>query len=269
MNPMAPDRSSPKAAAAPRRRLICLLTTLAALVALPCAALAAGADFSFPGIDVYVKGDGGNQQVASAIKIAVLLTLLSVLPSLVIALTAFTRIIVVLSMLRHAIGMQETPPNMVLIGLALLLTVFTMSPVIGKINDEAFEPFMNGRISLEQAMQKGVVPLREFMVRQTREQDLQLMVEVSHDEPPATLEQIKMTHLIPAFILSELKTAYQIGFVIFLPFLVIDLVVSSLLMSLGMLMVPPVSISLPLKILMFVLIDGWNLVVRSLLASFH
>jgi flagellar biosynthetic protein FliP len=179
------------------------------------------------------------------------------------------RIIIVLSMLRHAIGMQETPPNTVLIGLALFLTMITMSPVLEKVNQDAFQPFMQGSLSMETTYDKGILPIREFMVRQTREQDLALMVELSKAKAPRNMDDISNVQLIPAFMLSELRAAFQIGFVIFLPFLLIDLIVSSILMALGMMMMPPTTIALPLKILMFVLIDGWSLVLKALVGSFH
>jgi flagellar biosynthetic protein FliP len=183
-------------------------------------------------------------------------------------MTSFIRIVIVLSMLRHALGMQETPPNTVIVSLALFLTLFTMSATLQEINTQAVQPYASGTLQTDNAVAAAVKPLREFMVRQTREADLALMVELSHAERPGSVDEIGLTQLIPAFMLSELRSAFQIGFVVFLPFLLIDLIVSSALMSLGMMMVPPASISLPLKILMFVLIDGWNIVVRSLLGTF-
>jgi flagellar biosynthesis protein FliP len=214
-----------------------------------------------------VRGNGAA--VAPALQIVLLLTVLTLLPAIVIAMTSFTRTIIVLSMLRHAFGMQDTPPNMVLTSLALFLTLFTMSPVVSEINTRSVQPLMANTISLEQAIDAGIEPLRGFMIRQTREKDLALMLEVAHAPVPDSIEGVRTVHLVPAFLLSELKTAFQIGFVIFLPFLLLDLVVAGILMSMGMIMVPPTIISLPLKILMFVLIDGWSLVVRSLLGSFH
>lgn len=208
-------------------------------------------------------------ETSQALRVVLGLTVLAILPALLVCLTSFLRIIIVLSMLRHAIGMPETPPNTVLIGLALFLTLFTMSPVLTKVNDDAFQPFMAGRASMEDAYRKGAAPLREFMVRQTREQDLSLMVELSKAKPPQSMEEVSNVQLIPAFMLSELRAAFQIGFVVFLPFLLIDIVVSSLLMALGMMMMPPTTISLPLKILMFVLIDGWALLLKALVGSFH
>ena len=212
---------------------------------------------------------GNGTAVAPALQIVLLLTVLALLPAIVVAMTSFTRTIIVLSMLRHAFGMQDTPPNMVLTSLALFLTLFTMAPVLSEINTRSIEPLMANTVSIEQAVRGGIEPLRRFMIRQTREKDLALMFEVAHVPVPDSLEEVQTVHLVPAFLLSELKTAFQVGFVIFLPFLLLDLVVAGILMSMGMMMVPPTIISLPLKILMFVLIDGWSLVVRALLGSFH
>jgi flagellar biosynthesis protein FliP len=207
--------------------------------------------------------------IAEPLKIVLLLTVLALLPAIVIAMTSFTRTIIVLSMLRHAFGMQDTPPNMVLLSMALFLTLFTMAPALQQINATSYRPLVENKIDLETAVTAGVQPLREFMVRQTREQDLALILQIAQAPQPDSVEDVNTVHIVPAFLLSELKTAFQIGFVIFLPFLLLDLVVASVLMSMGMLMVPPTIISLPLKVLMFVLIDGWGLVVRALLGSFH
>jgi flagellar biosynthetic protein FliP len=212
---------------------------------------------------------GNGTAVAPALQIVLLLTVLALLPAIVVAMTSFTRTIIVLSMLRHAFGMQDTPPNMVLTSLALFLTLFTMSPVLTEINTRSVQPLMANTASLQQAVHDGIEPLRRFMIRQTREKDLELMFDVAHVPVPDTIDDVQTVHLVPAFLLSELKTAFQVGFVIFLPFLLLDLVVAGILMSMGMMMVPPTIISLPLKILMFVLIDGWSLVVRALLGSFH
>lgn len=242
---------------------------LGLVLALGCAS-AWGADattLKLPGVQVTVGA--GKEQMSTAVQVLLALTVLSLAPAILISMTAFVRIAVVLSMLRHAFGMQETPPNTVLISLALFLTFFTMAPVLDKMNTGAVEPYLANKITLSEAYARGSAPLRDFMVRQTREQDLALMVELARDKVPQSVEEVKMVHLIPAFMLNELRTAFQIGFVVFLPFLLIDLVVSSVLMSLGMMMVPPAMISLPLKVLMFVLIDGWNLVVRSLVMSFR
>ncbi len=208
-------------------------------------------------------------ETAQAVRIVVGLTALAILPALVVCVTAFLRIIIVLSMLRHAIGMPDTPPNTVLIGLALFLTLFTMSPVMEQLNRDAVQPFMSGKLGVEGAYEKGSGPLRDFMVRQTREQDLALMVELSKAKRPETMADVSNVQLIPSFMLSELRAAFQIGFVIFLPFLLIDLIVSSVLMALGMMMMPPTTVALPLKILMFILVDGWSVVLKALMGSFH
>ena len=233
------------------------------------AAFAGESALALPGVQVRLAGGAGSSsEISSAIKILLGLTVLSLAPAILMSMTSFIRIVIVLSMLRHAMGMQETPPNTVVISLALFLTLFTMSSSLQEVNSKAFQPFMNGKLSAEIAGKEAVKPIREFMVRQTREEDLALMVELSKAEQPKTIDDINMVQLIPAFMLSELRSAFQIGFVIFLPFLLIDLIVSSALMALGMMMVPPASIALPIKILMFVLIDGWGLVVRALIGTF-
>jgi flagellar biosynthetic protein FliP len=245
------------------------ITILLLLCAYAGHAMAAGIDIG--GIDISVSGNshGKSAELATPIKLLILLSVLSLAPAILFTMTAFTRIIIVLSMIRHAIGMPDTPPNQVLISLALFLTLFTMMPVIDQINKQAYQPYASGQMKEEKAFSIATGKVKEYMIRQTREQDLMLMVELSQSAAPKQIEDISMTQLIPAYMLSELKTAFQIGFVIFLPFLLIDLVVSSVLMSLGMMMVPPVVISLPLKVLMFVLLDGWNLIVRALIGSFH
>lgn len=227
-------------------------------------------DITLPGIDVtFTDSNSDPAKVTNALKIILGLTILSIAPALLIVMTSFTRIIIVLSMLRQAFGMQQTPPNTVLISLALFLTIFNMTPVLEQINVHSFAPFMDGSLSTEEAYYEGMKPLREFMVRQTREYDLALMVELSGSEMPQTIDDVSNFQLVPAFMISELKTAFQIGFIIFLPFLIVDLVIASILMSMGMMMVPPMMISLPIKILMFVLIDGWNIVINALMSSFN
>ena len=239
----------------------------AAAAAAGTAALAAEPALSVGGLQVNLggKADAGT---ASAIKILLGLTVLSLAPAILMSMTAFVRIVIVLSMVRHALGMQETPPNTVIVSLALFLTLFTMAPTLQEVNTKALQPYLAGTVATEAALAQAIEPMRNFMVRQTREQDLALMVELAKAEQPQTIDDIGMVQLIPAFMLSELRSAFQIGFVIFLPFLLVDLIVSGALMSLGMMMVPPASIALPLKILLFVLIDGWNLIVRSLLGTF-
>ncbi|RZI92133.1 MAG: flagellar biosynthesis protein FliP [Rubrivivax sp.] len=210
-----------------------------------------------------------SPEMASALRIFLGLTALSFIPAVLICMTCFVRIVVVLSMLRHAIGLMESPPNVVIITLALFLTLFSMQPVLQRLNDDALQPYLAGRAKMAAAVDRGIEPIKEFMVRQTREQDLGLMIELAHAERPQSLADVSMLHLIPAFMLSELHTAFQVGFVVFLPFLLIDLIVASVLMALGMMMVPPSTVSVPLKLLLFVLIDGWNIVTRSLLGTIH
>jgi flagellar biosynthetic protein FliP len=238
---------------------------LAGAVLAGCATAAVAAPV--PALQLNVGG-GEGAGTSTAVRILLGLTVLSLAPAILMSMTSFVRIVIVLSMLRHALGMQETPPNTVIISLSLFLTLFTMAPVFQEVNTAALQPYMAGQIESDAAVHKAIAPLREFMVRQTREQDLALMVELARAEQPRTIDDINMVQLIPAYMLSELRAAFQIGFVIFLPFLLVDLIVSGALMSLGMMMVPPASIALPIKILMFVLIDGWNLVVRALLGSF-
>lgn len=218
--------------------------------------------------DAIRQGAAKPAEISSALRILILLTALSLIPAILIATTSFLRVVVVLSMLRHAMGMQDTPPNAALISISLFLTLFSMTPIWSQVNDKAWQPFQQNKLSPEAALQEGFKPIREFMVRQTREADLALMVELSGAKQPETIDDIGTLQLIPAFMLSELRTAFQIGFMVFLPFLLIDIIVASVLTSLGMMMVPPVMISLPLKVLMFVLIDGWSLVVRALMNSF-
>lgn len=249
------------------RRLFRYVLLPAGLLALAGAAL--GAPAVTPPLTITLDPGARAGAVSDALRIVMLLTMLAVLPAILIAMTSFTRTIIVLSMLRHAFGMQDTPPNMVLVSLALFLTLFTMAPAFQAAYLHGIQPMADNQITMESAVTQTVRPLREFMIRQTREKDLALMLEIAKVEVPESIEEVSTIHIIPAFLLSELKTAFTIGFVIFLPFLLLDLVVSSVLMSMGMLMVPPTIISLPLKVLMFVLIDGWALIVRALLGSFH
>ena len=209
-----------------------------------------------------------KQDYSSVVRTFVLLSLLSILPVMLIGLTSFTRIIIVLSLLRHALGLPQTPPNSVLVTLAIFLTLFSMGPVIDQVNTNAMQPYLQEKITATQALDLGATPVRDFMVRQTRESDLAAILEMARAPRPERVEDIKFTHLASAFLLSELKTAFQIGFLIFLPFLVVDMVVAAVLMALGMIMVPPTTISLPLKILLFILIDGWVLISRALVSSY-
>ena len=199
---------------------------------------------------------------------ALLLTLLAVIPALIVSTTSFLRIVIVLAMVRHAFGMPQTPPNVVLTSLALFMSLFLMGPTLDQINKDALQPYLEGSASTEQAMEKASAPLRDFMLAHTRESDIEMIYVVAQRPLPERAEDISMLKLIPAFMLNELRVAFTIGFVVLLPFLLIDLVVSSILLALGMMMVPPATISLPIKVLMFVLIDGWSLIMQGLLGSF-
>jgi flagellar biosynthetic protein FliP len=211
----------------------------------------------------------GSKKPGQSIIIILLLTVLAVAPALLVMLTSFTRIVIVLSLTRNALGLPSIPPNQVVIGLALFLSLFVMAPTLTKINDEALQPMLNGKLDFSHAYDKAQVPLRDFMLNQTRRGELNLFINASGQKPPSSRDKVPLSTLIPAFILSELKTAFIIGFVIFIPFLIIDLVVSSTLMSMGMFMLPPVLVSLPFKLLLFVMVDGWALVVSSLITSFN
>lgn len=206
---------------------------------------------------------------ADVVRTTLLLTMLAILPAILISMTSFVRIVITLSMVRHAFGMPETPPNPVLISLALFLTAFSMGPTLTTLNSQAVQPFLVGQISAEEAMTRGSAPLKTFMLAQTRDSDIEAIYAIAHTPVPARPDQVEILKLAPAFIMNELRVSFTIGFVILLPFLLIDLVVSSILLSLGMMMVPPATISLPIKLLMFVLIDGWSLVIQGVLGSFR
>jgi flagellar biosynthetic protein FliP len=208
------------------------------------------------------------ENVSLSVKLLLLLTVLSLAPSILILMTCFTRIIIVLSFVRTALGTQQMPPNQVLVGLALFLTFFIMTPVFQQVNQEALTPLFKNEINLEQAYDRASVPFKDFMSKYTREKDLELFLQYSNEKRPKNIQDIPLTALVPAFAISELKTAFQMGFMLFIPFLVIDMVVSSVLMSMGMMMLPPIMISLPFKILLFILVDGWHLVIESLLQSY-
>lgn len=222
---------------------------------------------TLPGVSF--TGAGGPEQVTTVLEIVAALTVLTLAPSIVIMLTCFTRVLIVLSFLRQALGTPQMPPNQIVTGLALFLTVFIMAPVGQEVHRAALGPYLRRELGPQQALERGWAPIRAFLLRHTRERDLGLMVELSRQDRPARPEDVGAHALIPAFVISELRTAFQLAFVLFVPFLVIDMVVASVLMSMGMLMLPPVMISLPLKILLFVLADGWHLVVRSLVASYR
>lgn len=227
--------------------------------------------FAEPLPDVSINiGDGsGETPGTSALSILLLITVLSVAPAIMVLMTSFTRIVIVLGFVRTSLGTQQMPPNQVLIGLAMFLTFFIMAPTFSQVNDVALQPYLKGQISQTEAFQEASVPMKKFMFSHTREKDLMLFMNYTKTEKPASFKEIPITVLIPAYAISELKTAFQMGFMIFIPFLVIDMIVASTLMAMGMMMLPPVMISLPFKLLLFVLVDGWYLIVKSLLLSFN
>ncbi|MEW9093620.1 MAG: flagellar type III secretion system pore protein FliP [Clostridiaceae bacterium] len=244
------------------------VTTFFILVTMSTKAFAAPAQIPVPKINISVDGASSPQNYVDNIKLLILLTILTLLPSIIIMMTSFVRIIVTLGFLRNAMGTQQSPPNQVIIGLALFLTFFIMAPVYNEINSKAIKPFLENKISQEVAFEEGAKPLREFMLKQTRQKDLKLFLDIGKIGEEVTKDNAPLHVVIPAFIISELKTAFQIGFLLYIPFLIVDLVVASVLMSMGMFMLPPVMVSLPFKILLFVMVDGWYLVVKSLILSF-
>lgn len=240
------------------------LLGLAVFFVCPDGALGQG----LPKISLQVEEAEQGGDAAVSLQIIFLLTILSLAPSILIMMTSFTRIVVVLSFLRTAMGTQQMPPNQLIIGLSLFLTFFVMAPVWERVNDEAIQPLIEEEIPYKEALDRGMEPIREFMMKQTRQQDMALFVRLAKISQPRNREDIPNSVLIPSFIIGELRLAFQIGFILFIPFLVIDLVVASILLSMGMMMLPPIMVSLPFKILLFVLVDGWNLVVQSLVSSF-
>ncbi len=245
-----------------------MLFGFCSLGALMMGAASAHAQVTLPNVSLGFKSTNNPQEVVGTIKIIMLLTVLTLAPAILIMMTAFTRIIIVLSFMRQALGTQQMPPNQLLVGLALFLTFFIMSPVFNKINSEALQPYLNSQIAQEVAVEKALAPIRVFMFHQTRATDLELFIKLSKMEAPRTRADVPTTVLIPSFVLSELKTAFMIGFIVYLPFLVIDMVAASVLMAMGMMMLPPVVISLPFKIMLFVLVDGWSLLIGSLVKTF-
>lgn len=246
-----------------KKILYCFIALQASLLAFAGAAFAED-----PIVDIKI-GNGQDPVGASSLSILLLLTVLSLAPAILVLMTSFTRIVIVLGFVRTSLGTQQMPPNQVLIGLALFLTLFVMSPTLSQVNDQALQPYLKGQITQTEALNKAAVPMKDFMYKQTREKDLLLFMKYTKTEKPKTYQDIPLTVLVPAFAMSELKTAFQMGVMIFVPFLIIDMVVASTLMAMGMMMLPPVMISLPFKILLFVLVDGWYLVVQSLLTSFQ
>ncbi|GAA0746223.1 flagellar type III secretion system pore protein FliP [Clostridium oceanicum] len=252
-----------------KKILIMLTTFTIVLVLFKVKAYAApDSPMPIPKIDISVDKATTPSQYVDNIKLFIFLTVISLLPSFIVMMTSFVRITVVFGFLRNAMGTQQTPPNQVLIGLALFLTIFIMRPVYNNINSNAIKPYVDKKITQEQAIEIGAKPLREFMLKQTRKKDLKLFVDIAKPNFEVTKDNVPLYIVVPSFIISELKTAFQIGFLLFIPFLIIDLVVASILMSMGMFMLPPVMVSLPFKLLLFVMVDGWHLLIKSLVMSF-
>lgn len=226
-----------------------------------------GADPQMPAMSFNLASPESPQEIVSSLNILMMLTVLFLAPSLVLVMTTFTRFVIVFGFLRQALGTQQVPPTQLLVMLALILTVFVMEPVATKAYDEGIKPYTENKISYDEAFSKTTDPFKNFMVRNTREKDLALFLRIRHMENPQSIKEVPLTIVIPAFVISELKTAFEIGFLLFLPFLVIDMVVASILMSMGMMMLPPVMISMPFKILVFIMVDGWNLLIGNLIAS--
>jgi flagellar biosynthesis protein FliP len=245
-----------------------IILVLAILALIPLQT-ALAADKSFSGVELRIGGGATKGGLAAPMQILVLLTLLSIIPAILVSVTSFTRLIIVTHFLRQALGTQTMPPNQVLIGLSLFLTFFIMQPVAERVNQDALQPMLDGKITEMQALDKACVPLRQFMIRYTREKDLALFINIAKQPKPKNFQTLPMSIVIPSFMISELKTAFNIGFVLFLPFLVIDMVVASILLSMGMMQLPPVVVSTPFKILLFVMVDGWNLIIGSLVRSFY
>lgn len=223
-----------------------------------------------PNVSLTIGGTADTPSKAlTALQLLFILTILSLAPAILLLLTSFTRIVVVLSLLRHALGTQQIPPNQIIIGLSLFLTFFIMTPVWNQVYQESLRPYLNEEITGQEAISKATPPIKSFMLKQTREKDLALFVRIAQEKRPSKPEDLPLSIVIPAFVISELKTAFQIGFLIYLPFFIIDMFVASILLSMGMMMLPPIMLSLPFKLLLFVLVDGWNLVVSSLVSSFN
>ncbi len=224
---------------------------------------------NLPGLRIEFGSSESPDDLAVTIQIILLITFLTLAPAILVLVTSFTRIVIVLSLLRHALSTQQIPPNQIIIGLSLFLTFFIMAPVFNEINDQAVQPYLNEEINQREAFDRAIIPLRTFMLRQTREQDLALFIGIAKFPQPANISEVPTHVVIPAFVISELRKAFEMGFMLFIPFLIIDMVVASVLMSMGMLMLPPIMVSLPFKILLFVLVDGWYLLIQSLVLSFQ
>lgn len=236
-------------------------------LAILCLAASASA-VQLPTMQIGLGETTNPKQVSTLVEVLLVFMVLSVAPAILMMMTCFTRLVVAFSFLKKALGTQTTPPNQTLIGLSLFLTLFIMTPVFTQMNETAIKPYLNEQMPLEQAFETGMVPLRSFMFKQTREKDLALFLSIAKLDKPKNKDEVPTSILVPAFMISELKTSFEIGFVLFLPFLVIDMVVSSVLLAMGMMMLPPVMISMPFKLLLFVMVDGWNLIVGSLIHSY-
>ncbi|WP_432432673.1 flagellar type III secretion system pore protein FliP [Clostridium swellfunianum] len=251
-----------------KRYAVVTLLVMAFIVFFGYNVQAAPATLPLPKVNISVDGANTPKEYVDNIKLLIILTVLTLLPSIIIMTTSFIRTIIVFSFLRSAIGTQQSPPNQVMIGLAIFLTIFIMAPTFNAVNTNAIKPYLENKITQEQAIAEGSKPLREFMLKQTRQNDLKLFVDVAKVKGEINKENVPLYVVIPAFIISELKTAFTIGFLLFIPFLIIDLVVASVLLSMGMMMLPPVMVSLPFKLLLFVMVDGWHLLVKSIITSF-
>lgn len=248
--------------------IVISLLFIAFMILIPDTCWAINPTTATPYLSIGIDKAKSPGEVAVVIQIFALLTVLSLAPAILVMLTSFTRIAIVLSLLRQAMGTHQMPPNQIILGLALFLTFFIMTPVWKTVNEQALQPYLKKEITQEQALKKAFEPIRSFMFKQTREKDLALLVDIAHIDRPKNIDDIPTTVLIPSFIISELKTAFQIGFLIYVPFLIIDMVIASILLSMGMMMLPPIMISLPFKLMLFVLADGWYLIVGSLIKGF-
>ncbi|MBN1380265.1 MAG: flagellar type III secretion system pore protein FliP [Deltaproteobacteria bacterium] len=247
------------------KRFILLIAIIMMLLPAVCAW---AEPLPLPNVSLNIGGNADQSKASTVVQLLLIITVLSLAPAILMMLTSFTRIVVVLSLIRHALGTQQMPPNQIIIGLALFLSFFIMTPVWMQVNNNALKPYYEDRITGEEALAFASEPIKSFMLKQTREKDLALFVKISKEKRPENPDDISLTVLIPAFVISELKTAFQIGFLIYLPFFIIDIVIASILLSMGMMMLPPIMISLPFKLLLFVLVDGWYLIVGSLVQSF-
>ncbi|MCK8823537.1 flagellar type III secretion system pore protein FliP [Fuchsiella alkaliacetigena] len=253
-----------------RNKSILIILAVVLLIVIASQGIAqAQPTFNIPDINLEIDNADGNQDLVLPLQIILLLTVLSLAPAILIMLTSFVRVVVVLSLIRRALATQTMPPNQVIIGLAIFLSVFIMAPVWGQVYDNAVQPYLAEEIDQTEAYEEAIEPIREFMFNQTREQDVALFIDLADLERPANENEVPTYVLIPAYVISELQMAFQIGFIVYLPFIVIDMIVASVLMSMGMMMLPPVMISLPFKVLLFVLVDGWYLVIRSLVMTFN